>query len=339
MKNYLDKLPRPFFALAPMDDVTDTVFRQIVSFTAAADLYFTEFTNVDGLQSSGRANLFKRLRATNLEEPLVAQFWGKTPQNYFLTARQISDGSLMKEIENSGEFAGFDINMGCPDKAIIKNGCCGALIENRPLAKEIIEATREGLGGKLPLSIKTRVGLKAIDLSWIEFLLRQNIDMLCVHVRTVKEKSLVPAHHELFSEISTMRDKISPTTILVGNGDIESRSQAKILAQKTGLDGVMIGRGIFKDPFVFSSNSPWTEMTPNERLELYVRHVRLFRQTWGNNERKVHTLNKFCKIYVNGFDGAKDLREKLMDAKSADDLLDLLSQVEANVRTLHPSAT
>ncbi len=325
--------------LAPMDDVTDTVFRQVVADTAPPDLYFTEFVNVDGLQSAGRSNLFKKLRTTKLEEPLIAQFWGKTPQNYYLTARQLVDESLKQEIGNTGDFAGFDINMGCPDKTIIKNGCCGALIENRPLAKEIIDATRQGLEGKFPISVKTRVGLKTIDMGWIEFLLKQNIDMLTVHVRTVKEQSLVPAHHELFSEISTLRDKISPRTMVVGNGDVMSRVQARILARTSGMDGMMIGRGIFKDPYVFSTKSPWQEMTPNERISLYSRHVQLFQKTWRDNERKVHTLNKFCKVYINGFDGAKELRENLMQANSTEDLIEILSNSSISERILLPSAT
>lgn len=91
----------------------------------------------------------------------------------------------------------------------------------------------------------------------------------------------------------------------------------------------MIGRGVFDDPFVFSEKSPWQTQTRQQRIGLYRRHVELFADTWQNNERKIVTLNKFCKIYIQGFDGAKELREKLMAARSADELLMLLKQNEA----------
>lgn len=322
-----------------MDDVTDTVFRRVIQECASPDLFFTEFINVDGLQSSGRINIFKRLRATSKEKPLVAQFWGKNPKNYYKTAKQLVDGSLRAELGNELEFVGFDINMGCPDKAIMKNGCCGALINDRSLAGEIINASKEGLDDKIPLSVKTRLGLGQIDLSWIEFLLSYELAMLSVHARTVKEKSLVPAHHEFFRQIVTMRNKQTPHTLVVGNGDIVSREQGEQICKVSGLDGVMIGRGIFDDPYVFSGDSPWEYFSPIERVRLYKRHVELFENTWRGNERKVHTLNKFCKIYISGFDGAKEYREQLMRASTISELKNVLVSLEANSNTFSPIVT
>lgn len=163
-------MPKPFFILAPMDDVTDTVFRQIVQSCSPADLYFTEFVNVDGLVSPGRQNLLKKLLFTDKEGPLIAQLWGLKPENFETIARQVSDGSLAKELglPDGVNFAGIDLNMGCPAKSEVKNGACSALIKNRPLAKEIIESTKRG-AGSMPVSVKTRVGFSEIDLSWIEF--------------------------------------------------------------------------------------------------------------------------------------------------------------------------
>src|SRR5690242_14316717 len=131
-----DKLPRPFFALAPMDDVTDTVFRQMVGFCAPPDVYFTEFVNVDGLQSPGRPRLFKKLRFGQTERPLIAQLWGTRPEHFYATARQIVDGTLARDAgaPPGVNFAGIDLNMGCPAKAVVKNGACSALIDNRSLA-------------------------------------------------------------------------------------------------------------------------------------------------------------------------------------------------------------
>ncbi len=320
-------LQKPFFILAPMDDVTDTVFRQIIASTAAPDLYFTEFVNVDGLQSVGRQKLLKRLQFTKTELPLIAQIWGKTPENYYKTAKEIADGTFAKELglPEGVNFAGIDINMGCPDKAVMKNGCCAALIDNRELALQIIEATKKG-AGSLPVSVKTRLGNKIVDLSWHELLLKHKLNALTIHGRTAREMSKVPAHWDLINEVRIMRDKLSPTTKIIGNGDVLSRSQGLELAQKYKLDGIMIGRGVFHDPFIFSKNSPWATYTKQQRLELYAKHVKLFADTWHYGERSVKTLNKFCKVYIQDFPGAKELREQLMAAKSTDELLILIDR-------------
>jgi tRNA-dihydrouridine synthase len=302
-----------------MYDVTDTVFRQIIADTAAPDLFFTEFVNVDGLQSAGRQKIIHRLKYSEEERPIIAQIWGKQPGNYHQTAKELVDIG----------FDGIDINMGCPDKAVLKNGCCGALINNHELASEIIEQTRHGAGDKIPISVKTRIGFREFDRKWMEFLLRQKLSMLSIHLRTVREMSKVPAHWELMDEIRGMRDQLSPDTLLVANGDVQTRQQAEELAKKHKIDGVMIGRGVFGDPYVFAEKSPWDEMPPEEKMVLYQRHVELFEKTWKNNERPIVTLNKFCKIYINGFEGAKELRDELMHAKDAGDLLSKLKAAQS----------
>ncbi len=323
--NYPD-LPRPFFVLAPLDDVTDTVFRQIVACCAAPDLFFTEFVNVDGLMSPGRPKLLKKLRFTPSEQPLIAQIWGIKPENFEAIASQIADGSMAQELglPEGVNFAGVDLNMGCPEKSVCNSGACSALIKNPELAVEIIQAVKRGLDGRLPLSVKTRIGFNEVDMSWFETLLAQDLQMLTVHGRTRKEMSKVPAHWDIIGQVRELRDKIAPNTLIVGNGDVLSREQGVELAEKHQLDGIMIGRGIFHDPFVFAENTPWESQTREQRIELYRKQVQLFADTWKNNERPVPTLNKFCKVYINGFDGAKELREHLMSAKSTDELLELL---------------
>lgn len=327
------QLPRPFFALAPLDDVTDTVFRRVVASCSAPDLFFTEFVNVDGLQSPGRPRLLKKLQFTPSEQPLIAQIWGLKPENFRKTAQEIADGTFAKELglpadPRSGSrtnFAGVDLNMGCPEKTVVKHGACSGLINNRELAKEIIEATREGVAGRLPLSVKTRLGYNEPDMSWITFLLSQKLNMLTIHGRTRKEMSKVPSHWELIGQARELRDQLAPDTLLVGNGDVESRRQGLQLAEQYDLDGIMIGRGIFHDPYVFAETSPWERQTPAEKIALYRKQVELFANTWQRGERSIHTLNKFCKIYINGFDGAKEMREALMKATSVAELTEMLS--------------
>lgn len=332
----MDQLPKPFFVLAPMDDVTDTVFRQMVGTVASPDLFFTEFVNVDGLISPGRANLLKKLRFVEAEDKLVAQLWGLKPDNFRLVAEQIADGSLARELglPDGCNFIGVDINMGCPAKSEVRNGACAALIkrENWPLAHEIIEATQQGLAGRLPLSVKTRVGFSTVDMDWFDFLLGHNLDMLTIHGRTRKQMSKVPANWDLIGQVREKRDFLGCKTLIVGNGDVMSRQQGEELAQKYKLDGIMIGRGIFHDPNIFAKTT-----TPNnfngsyplkllvgERVDLYRKHVELFAKTWKDGERPIHTLNKFCKMYIQGFDGASSLRAALMIASSADEIIELL---------------
>lgn len=308
-----------------MDDVTDTVFRQVVHANAPADVYVTEFVNVDGLQSPGRPKLLKKLRFTAHEGPLVAQLWGLKPENFETTAREIADGTIARELglPEGVNYVGIDLNMGCPAKSEVKNGACSALIKNRPLAEDIIKATKKG-AGDFPVSIKTRLGFTTIDLSWHEFLLGFELSMLTVHFRTRKEMSKVPAHWEYATEVVGLRDKIAPQTLVVGNGDVMSRHQGEKLAKQHGLDGIMIGRGVFHDPFVFAKNSTWQDVGEIERKDMLRRHVQLFADTWQDGERPIHTLNKFSKIYISDFDGAKELREQLMATSSTDELLSIL---------------
>lgn len=324
MGSYLIDLPKPFFVLAPMDDVTDTVFRRVVQSCAPPDVFFTEFVNVDGLISPGRHKLLKKLLLSKFDQPLVAQLWGKDPDNFYKIAKQIADGSLAKELGAKTNFKGVDLNMGCPQKKEVSGGTCAALMNDRPLTEAIIKATKKGLNNKLPISVKTRTGFNEVDYSWPEFLLNQGIDMLTIHGRTKKQKSKVPADWEVIGEIRKIRDRMSPDTLIVGNGDVMSRSQGIELAKKHKLDGIMIGRGIFQDPYVFSKKSDWNKVTPEKRLELYKKHVNLFKETYKDNERPIYTLNKFCKTYISGFDGAKELREKLMKCSSAEELLNKL---------------
>lgn len=300
--NFLDELPKPFFVLAPMDDVTDSASRQIVADCAPPDLNFTEFVNVDGLQSPGRPKLLKKLQFTNKEKPIIAQLWGLNPDNFYKTT---------KELIEMG-FDGVDLNFGCPVKTVIKNGACAALINNRELAAQIIDAARAGAGKGFPVSIKTRVGFSTTDLSWLEFLLQKKLDLLSIHGRTAKQLSKVPADWDLIGRVRQIRDVLCPTTKIVGNGDVMNRRQGLELAKKYQLDGIMIGRGIFHDPFVFAINSPWQKWGKDQKLELFKKHIELFTKTWQRGEYKFDVLKKFAKVYINGFDGAPEMRAKFM---------------------------
>ena len=314
-----------FFALAPMDDVTDTVFRQVISSCAPPDLCFSEFINVDGLMSPGRARLLKKLDRSPKEPPLIAHIWGLKPDNFYKIADQIASGEMANELGLDKNYAGIDLNMGCPSRQVVKTGACSALINDHDLATKIILATQKGAAGRLPVSVKTRIGYSKIEPTWTQFLLSQALDMLTVHLRTTKEMSLVEAHYDQLGRIVSERNAISPNTLLVANGDIASRQQGEALAIQYGLDGIMIGRGVFHDPFVFSSDSPWVDYPKVMRLELFKSHLELFNNWASQPDKAVRRLNKYAKIYINGFDGAKELREKIAAANTIDQMIASLS--------------
>lgn len=316
--NFWEDLPKPFFCLAPMEDVTNVVFRQVVAHAARPDVFFTEFMNVSGFcHPEGRSNVTRRLQTTSTDNPIIAQIWGNKPEDFAQT---------VIEIQKMKVFAGIDINMGCPDKAVVKSGGGSALIKNPELAIEIIKAAKEAVeksSNKIPVSVKTRIGYSKVDewKDWLTVLLEQDISALTVHLRTKKEMSKVPAHHELIPEIIKLRNKISPQTKLIINGDIADRDAGNdIIKSNPGIDGVMIGRGIFSNPFCFEKVSK--KHVQEELVQLLKLHLELFIN--NKNISKYEPLKKFFKIYINDFPGAKELRIKLMDTKNAEEALELL---------------
>ncbi len=270
--------------------------------------------------------------------PVVAQLWGKKPENFECIAREIADGTI-------AGFAGVDLNFGCPDKAVLKNECCSALAkpELRDKADAIIRATKIGLESALgsstpnsaaqtallPLSIKTRLGFSSIDYTWHEFLLTHKPAMLTVHVRTTRQMSKVPAQWEAILPIVKLRDEVSPDTKIVLNGDVADRSHGEELAKLYGVDGIMIGRGIFKNPYCFADNAAtlWASKTREERIALLRAHFELFIQMYPNNERQFAPLKKFAKVYISDFASASELREQIMQCMNIKEALELLDQM------------
>ncbi len=313
MTNIWNNLKKPFFVLAPMEDVTDTVFRQIIADCGKPDLFFTEFVSVDGIFSNGKEKVIRRLRFTKKEKPIIAQIWGKKPDNY------LKAGTLLKEMG----FDGIDINMGCPVKKVIKQGCCSALINNQTLAEEIIIATKEGSCG-LPVSIKTRIGFKSIVTeNWLSFLLKFQLAALTVHGRIATQNSDGINNWDEIGKAVGLRNKISPKTLIIGNGDVFSKKEGRKIAKNFELDGIMIGRGVFQNPYIFEGNIQFFDISTEEKLELLHRHVKLYLETWGERGN-FQVLKKFFKIYVNGFEGAVDLRSKLMETSDLNEVETML---------------
>lgn len=318
MNNFWQDLPKPFFALAPMEAVTDVVFRHVIAKAGAPDVYFTEFTNTASYCSpKGLHSTRGRLDFTEDEQPIVAQIWGNNPEHF----RQMAHG-----LKEQG-FAGIDINMGCPDKTVVKGGSGSALIRTPELAADIIAATKEA---GLPVSVKARLGDKSIDewQDWLGHLLKQDIANLTIHLRTRKEMSKVEAHFELIPAIKALRDDIAPQTLLTINGDIQDRQHGLELVKEHDIDGIMIGRGVFKNPFAFADDGAESGTNQSNLLELLNYHLDLFdKNNTPEQPRKYDPLKRFFKIYLHSFPGAAEVRESMMKAKSTDEARELLKLI------------
>ncbi|HDM8844354.1 tRNA-dihydrouridine synthase [Staphylococcus aureus] len=318
-ENFWSELPRPFFILAPMEDVTDIVFRHVVSETARPDVFFTEFTNTESFcHPEGIHSVRGRLTFSEDEQPMVAHIWGDKPEQFRETSIQLAKMG----------FKGIDLNMGCPVANVAKKGKGSGLILRPDVAAEIIQATK---AGGLPVSVKTRLGYYEIDewKDWLKHVFEQDIANLSIHLRTRKEMSKVDAHWELIEAIKNLRDEIAPNTLLTINGDIPDRKTGLELAEKYGIDGVMIGRGIFHNPFAFEKEP--REHTSKELLDLLRLHLSLFNKYEKDEIRQFKSLRRFFKIYVRGIRGASELRHQLMNTQSIAEARALLDEFEAQM--------
>lgn len=313
MHNFWHDLPRPFFILAPMEAVTDVVFRHVIAEAARPDIFFTEFTNASSYCSpAGVHSTRGRLAFTADEHPMVAQIWGNRPDQFL---------EMGKGLAAMG-YKGIDINMGCPDKSVVKGGAGSGLIKTPELATELIASAKES---GLPVSVKTRLGYSSTDEwhDWLTHLLKQDVVNLTIHLRTRREMSKVPAHFELIPAIKALRDEIAPQTLLTINGDIRDRQHGEELVREYGVDGVMIGRGIFTNPFAFEVEKQ--DHTREELLGLLRMQLDLFdKYTLELEPRRFEPLKRFFKIYVRDFPGASELREQLMHTKTTDEVRALL---------------
>ena len=307
-----NELPQPFLILAPMEGVTDVIFRQVVAKAGRPDLFFTEFTNVSSYASEkGRKNALERLEIAKTDRPIIAQIWGKNPEHFAETVKALA----------SLGFSGVDLNFGCPDKNVNKTGGGAAMIRTPELAVECFRNAKENTS--LPVSIKTRLGWSRPEeyQDWLPILLRESPAALTIHLRTKKEMSKVPAHYELIPEIITLRNQISPETKLIINGDIKDRQHALELHKKhPEIDGFMIGRGVFQNPYCFTNHTPIRD----ELMELLYLHLELYEEYTKIHRVSYEPLKHFFKIYINGFPGASDLRARLMNTHSVQEARDVL---------------
>lgn len=316
MQSFWTTLKKPILIQAPMENVTDTVFRQIIAKAAKPDVFFTEFTNTDGMFSKGKEKVLQRLLYTEIERPIVGQIWGNNPQKYFQAAK------LLKE----RRFDGIDINMGCPDRSIVKKGCCAGLINNPALARQLIQATREGAGG-LPVSVKTRIGYQHVQTEeWIGFLLEQDLDALTIHARTATQMSQGQALWDEIKKAVSLRNQQKVKTLIIGNGDVISYEDVMQKYNQYGVDGVMVGRGIFHNLWFYNPSIKHSQIESLKKLHMLIEHIKLFDKTWGTS-KNFEVLKKFYKIYVSSLPNATEIRSQLVQLKTINETLDFVGKL------------
>ncbi|MBX4187598.1 MAG: tRNA-dihydrouridine synthase [Candidatus Doudnabacteria bacterium] len=309
---FWSKLKKPILVLAPMANVTDEAFRRVIAKYGKPDITWTEFVSCDGLCSEGLERLLPDFWYSESERPIVAQIFGATPENFYKTAQ------LVKELK----FDGIDINMGCPDKSVLKQGAGASLINNPQLAKDIITATREG-AGDLPVSIKTRIGDTKNTLdTWLPMLLAEEPAAITIHARTRKEMSLVPANWSAVKQAVEIAK--GSGTLILGNGDVENIEQADRKVQETGADGIMIGRGIFGNPWLFSGRKK-EDIPLDERLKVMLEHTYLFQELF-KDIKNFDIMKKHYKAYVNNFSGASEMRARLFETKNAEQVAQIVKE-------------
>ena len=273
--NFWAALPQPILGLAPMDGVTDAAFRRVVASQGRPDITFTEFTNVNEI-CRGPDHLLSSLIYSEAERPIVAQLYGKDPEQFYRAAQVVCELG----------FDGLDINMGCPSKSVAASGSGAALIKTPDLAHAILRAARQGLedwaegqsihsqGFKpsriefihtlnynrcgvpvvprrlLPLSIKTRLGFDCVVVErWVEQLLEVRPAAITVHGRTLQQMYRGAADWAAVAEAAKLAR--GTETLMLGNGDVGTLVDAVRRAAESRVQGVLVGRGTLGSPWFF----------------------------------------------------------------------------------------
>ena len=317
MNSFWDNLPKPFFALAPMADVTDPAYRTIIAEYGKPDVTWTEFVSADGIfhtrEKKGMKDeenpLMRDLLFSEAERPIVAQLFSSNPENMAYAAK------LCRELG----FDGVDINMGCPDKSIEKQGCGAAMMKDPEKARAIIRAAKEG---GLPVSVKTRIGYNSENMEeWLTSVLEEKPAALTVHLRTRKEMSKVPAHWELMPLAVEIRNRVSPDTLILGNGDVKNIQDAREKVLATGADGIMLGRAIFGNPWVFLGRTS-EEISKEEKITALLALACGYEKL--KPQKSFHILKKHVKAFIVGFEDSAPLRAKLMEAADFAEFIQIL---------------
>ncbi|HEX3100100.1 MAG TPA: tRNA-dihydrouridine synthase [Patescibacteria group bacterium] len=337
VRGFWKNLHKPIFVLAPMHDVTDAAFRNIIAKYGKPDVFYTEFASTEALMSEkGHDKVMHYLKFSEAEHPIVAQVFGSKSEKFYETTKLVA----------SLGFDGIDINMGCPEKNAVRGGSCAGLFHTPEIAKDLILACKQGASeyaaehgtAEIPVSIKIRIGDTKVDWeNWIAKLLEAQPAAIAIHLRTRKEMSKVDAHWEEMPKIVKFINEHTTAEnrpVILGNGDVQNLEQAQKLIDETNCDGVMLGRAIFGNPWLFSNRGDRTSAAApslEERLNVLLEHTKLYEEYFSGT-KAFDVMKRHFKAYVAGFDGAAELRAQMFETKSASELESVINKF----RNSHP---
>jgi len=359
-------IPQPIIGLSPMDGVTDLAFRYIVARYGKPDVQVTEFVNVDEVCHGGDS-AWQQLQYAEIERPVVAQIYGADPDKFYQVAQVVCELG----------FDGVDINMGCPSKNVSARGCGAALIRNPVLAREIIRAVHAGVtdwaaGHRIetiglrpkvvervgaltsvagwgqsrrdsdpkrpvPVSVKTRLGYDAVVIEdWVSVLLEEQPEAISIHGRTLAQMYRGTADWGAIARAAKMIRQTS--TLVLGNGDVESLHDLVARVQETQVHGVLIGRGALGNPWIFRAKE-WAKAQANrsacaatvceislpERFRVALEHARYFESLGG--APRFAAMRKHLGWYCKGFFKAAEVRSQMFRATSSQDVERILAAI------------
>jgi nifR3 family TIM-barrel protein len=302
---FWDTLPTPFFVLAPLADVTDAAFRRIIAACGKPHVFWTEFTSAETLCALGDASRHRSMLYSEAERPIVAQLYGADPTTMEHAAALVA----------AHGFDGIDINMGCPERSIVRRGAGAALCQTPRLAQDLIRAAQRGAGAR-PVSVKIRIGYSHNEIeTWLPAVLAAEPAAVTIHARTRRDMSKVPARWEVIAQAVAIRHTLGSKTYIIGNGDVGDLNEARCKSASTGVDGVMLGRAIFGNPWLFDEHHTPETISVGEKLRVLVQHTQLFATLLGES-KPLDVMKKHYRAYVTGFTGAEQLRAQLMGTRS-----------------------
>ncbi len=346
-RGFWDQLEKPIIGLSPMDGVSDAPFRFITAKYGKPSLLITEFTNVEAINHAG----IKALSAfiyNEIERPIVAQIYGINPKAFYKTAIIVCELG----------FDGIDINMGCPSKAVSGNGAGAGLIKTPDLAREIIKTCKQAVedwsNGKtleeldldplifqyiqelkkekniiterkiLPISVKTRIGYdQIVTLDWIKNLLEEEPANITLHGRTLKQMYTGLANWNEIAKAAELIHQSGLKTTILGNGDVKSLEIAYENIKNYGVDGVLIGRGSYGEPWIFRGE----HKSLKQKLEVALEHAKAYEKIFGIGEKSFAPMKKHLGWYCTDFPNAKELRMQLIRCNSADEVENIIKNI------------
>lgn len=339
--NVWQRMTKPIIGLAPMDGVTDVAFRKIVDTYGHPSIMFTEFVPVEALKA-GAKGVLRDFLIHDIKVPTIAQLYGVDLEGFRIATLIVCELG----------FEGIDINMGCPAKSVATRGAGAGLIRNPTQARAIIQTVRQATydwangayqsanisdairlevrqmkkeisahkDNTPSLSVKTRLGYKQVEVeTWLSELAQEPLAAITVHGRTYVQGYGGKASWDDIAQAAQIIRKQNAGILVLGNGDIVSKQQAVEYCATYVLDGALVGRGAWGNPWVFTDHAP----SQQERLRVALEHTKVFAKLLPQTH--FAQIRKHLGWYCHGFRNANVIHEQLIHANSVSEVEDIIS--------------